>query len=562
MDQSIERGIDLGVRAQESSVRMIFAPGEQLRMPPYQRSYSWEAKEANELLTDLIDSAETGTPHFVGAIVLIHGSENGVLEIVDGQQRLTTLTILLAVLRDLETDKARAAALHALIADDARPILGEGANWRLTLNHMDGPFFRDTIQTPGATRTLDKEPSEPVESESQQRMVRNASAFVSRIKDMTDEERRSLADMVMNHCALVRVVVGDKEQGFKVFRVLNTRGKEPDAHDIIKTELFQRARFSDEEASAYSERWAEHEAALGGSAFDDLLRQIRSIYDKSGKGELISAFPKAVLSRVEPRKFLDDVLPRYVEAYRLITTGEVQDGPNAKIISDKLNQMRALDQNSWRAPALKFLVERGASDQKAPEFFSLLERLSYVIMLVISERDQRNRRFNKVVDAISSDRVLFAKNGPFAIDRSEAKKTRERMLGRFATFGQRRAMALRLNAALEGGVTYPPESDATVEHVLPRNIHEESHWLTVWPDPAKRREQCDTLGNFVLLTHKVNQKADRQDYRAKKEVYFNGGGGMDFALTRDLQDQDAWTADVVRKRTDMLVDILCDEWGI
>ena len=555
----MDQNIDLGVRAQESSVRAIFAPGERLQMPPYQRSYSWETREANELLGDLIDSVKTGTPHFVGAIVLIHGAENGVLEIVDGQQRLTTLTILLAVLRDLEPDKARAAMLHALIADEARPMLGEGANWRLTLNHMDGPFFRESIQTPGATRNLDKEPGE---SESQARMVRNAAAFAKRIESMSDDTRRALADVVMNRCALVRVVVGEKDQGFKVFRVLNARGKEPDAHDIIKTELFQRAKFTDEEASAYAERWSEHEAALGGSAFDDLLRQIRSIYDKSGRGELVSAFPKAVLSKVDPRTFLDEVLPRYVNAYQLITTGEVQDGPNATIVSDKLNQMRALDQSSWRAPALKFLVERGVSDPKAPEFFTRLERQAFIIMLVVTDRDQRNRRFNKVMDAITNDRTLFAKSGPLSVDRSDARKARERMLGRFATFAQRRAMALRLNAALEDGLTIPPESDATVEHVLPRNIHEDSHWLTVWPDPAKRREQCDTLGNFVLLTHKVNQKADRQDYRAKKDVYFNGGGGMDFALTRDLQDQHAWTADVVRKRTEMLVNILCEAWGI
>ncbi|MAB10522.1 DUF262 domain-containing HNH endonuclease family protein [Hyphomonas sp.] len=559
MDTAMDQNIDLGVRAQESSVRAIFAPGERLQMPPYQRSYSWETREANELLGDLIDSVKTGTPHFVGAIVLIHGAENGVLEIVDGQQRLTTLTILLAVLRDLEPDKARAAMLHALIADEARPMLGEGANWRLTLNHMDGPFFRESIQTPGATRNLDKEPGE---SESQARMVRNAAAFAKRIESMSDDTRRALADVVMNRCALVRVVVGEKDQGFKVFRVLNTRGKEPDAHDIIKTELFQRAKFTDEEASAYAERWSEHEAALGGSAFDDLLRQIRSIYDKSGRGELVSAFPKAVLSKVDPRTFLDEVLPRYVNAYQLITTGEVQDGPNATIVSDKLNQMRALDQSSWRAPALKFLVERGVSDPKAPEFFTRLERQAFIIMLVVTDRDQRNRRFNKVMDAITNDRTLFAKSGPLSVDRSDARKARERMLGRFATFAQRRAMALRLNAALEDGLTIPPESDATVEHVLPRNIHEDSHWLTVWPDPAKRREQCDTLGNFVLLTHKVNQKADRQDYRAKKDVYFNGGGGMDFALTRDLQDQHAWTADVVRKRTEMLVNILCEAWGI
>ena len=555
----MDKGMDLGVRAQESSVSVIFAPGEQLQMPPYQRSYSWGINEANELLGDLVDAVETGTPHFVGAIVLIHGEESGVLEIVDGQQRLTTLTILLAVLRDLEADKARATALHTLIADDARPMLGESANWRLTLNHMDGPFFRDAIQTPGATRNLDKEPGE---SESQQRMIRNAAAFAGKIREMSEEDRRALADVVMNRCALVRVVVGDKDQGFKVFRVLNTRGKEPGAHDIIKTELFQRARFTDREAATYAERWAEHEAALGGSAFDDLLRQIRSIYDKSSRGELVSAFPKAVLSKVDPRTFLDEVLPRYVEAYRLITTGTVEEGPHAKIISDKLNQMRALDQNSWRAPALKFLVERGVNDPVAPDFFTRLERLAFIIMLVVSDRDQRNKRFNKVMDAIQNDRSLFSKNGPLSIDRSDSKKARERMQGRFATFGQRRAMALRLNAALEGGVTIPPESDATVEHVLPRNIQEDSHWLNVWPDPAKRREQCDTLGNFVLLTHKVNQKADRQDYRAKKDVYFNGGGGLDFALTRDLEAQDAWTPDVVRRRTEHLVDILCEAWGI
>ncbi len=549
--------MDLGVRAQESSLSGIFAPGERLCMPPYQRSYSWGATEALDLLGDLLESAESGQPHFVGAIVLIAGDENGMLEIVDGQQRLTTLTILLAVLRDLERDKARAAALHALIADDARPMLGEGASWRLTLNHMDGPFFRDAIQAPGATRNLDKEPGE---SESQQRMVRNAAAFKESIAKLSDTERHALADTVVKGCALVRVVVRDKDQGFKVFRVLNTRGKEPDAHDIIKTELFQRARFNVEEANTYAEQWSEHEAALGGGGFDDLLRQIRTIYDRSGKGELVSGFQKSVLSKVEPRKFLDEVLPRYVIAYRLITTGFVEGGMKEQVIADKLNQMRALDQNTWRAPALKFLVERGLEDPMAPEFFRQLERLSYMIMLILHDREQRNKRFNKVIEAMGSDRLLFAKNGPFVVARDETKKTRERLLGRFATFGQRRAMALRLNAVLEDGKTIPPELDATVEHVLPRNVHDDSHWMIVWPDPAKRREQCDTLGNFVLLTHKVNQKADRLDFRAKKEVYFNGGGGQEFALTRDLEDQDAWTADVVKKRTEHLADILMKEW--
>lgn len=438
-------------------------------------------------------------------------------------------------------------------------MLGEAASWRLELNHMDGPFFRHMIQTPGATLSLDGESGE---SDSQRRMVQNARTLLKRVRELSDEDRRELADVTINRCALVRVVVNNKDQGFKVFRVLNTRGKEPGAHDIIKTELFQRSKFTTKEAATYSEQWAEHEAVLGGSAFDDLLRQIRSIYDKSSKGELITGFLKNVIPKVTARGFLDELLPRYVEAYKIITTARVEKGPHAKLISDKLNQMRALDQTSWRAPALKFLVEQGVEHEDAPEFFTKLERLSYIVMLVLTDRDQRTKRFNKVNENIGNKRALSGRGSPFNISKDESRRAFDRMLGRFATFGQRRSMALRLNAALDGGFTIAPQSDATVEHVLPRNISDDSHWMIVWPDPAKRREQCDTLGNFVLLTNKVNQKADRMDYRAKKDVYFNGGGGQDFALTRDLVDQDAWTSEVVRKRTERLAEILMMEWQL
>lgn len=549
----------LGVRAQESSLSEVFAPGEKLRMPPYQRSYSWGESEALDLLEDLHQATTEQIPHFIGAVVFVHGEDAGTLEIVDGQQRLTTLTILLCVLRDLEADKTRAAAIHALIADDARPILGEGANWRIALNYQDGAFFRDTIQRPGATLALD---SDPGESESQTRMLANASAFHKELRALSAEQQRNLAEIVMKGCALVRVVVDNKDQGFKVFRVLNTRGKEPGAHDIIKTELFQRAKFTSSDAARYAERWAEHESTLGGNAFDDLLRQVRTIFDRNTRGDIVAAFQKGSLAKIDARKFLDEILPAYVRAYHQIETAQLDEGPRSEEIANSLHQMRALEQHNWRAPALHFLAERGAEDAAAPEFFSSLERLSYVLQLLGFDRDQRSRRFARVTEAVRNDRVLLSKTGPFAISKDEGRKTRERLIGRFATFGQRRSIALRLNAALAGGRTIPPESDATVEHVLPRTIPEDSHWLNTWPDATKRREQCDTIGNFVLLTTKVNQKADRLDYRAKKEIYFNGGGGQEFALTRDLMQQDAWTPEIVRKRTEKLAGILADAWGI
>ena len=550
-----------GITSRETTIGSLFSPGEALAMPPYQRSYSWGDKEAVDLLGDLRDATEADDSHFIGAIVVVRSESESSAEIVDGQQRLTTLTILLAVLRDLEEDTAEAEKIHALIGDLGRPMLGEEARWRLSLNHIDGPFFRATIQEPGATlSTLD----EPGESESQRRMTRNAAAFLRELKLMSEEERRKLTETVTNRCAVVRVTVADRDAGYKVFRVLNTRGKEPNAHDIIKTDLFERAGFSVSEADEQSRIWAEHEALLGGSAFDDLLRQIRFIYDKSIRGDLVSGFRKSALGRIPPRKFLSELLPKYVLAYSEINTGSIELGPDADAIQAHLHRLRSLDHHSWRAPAIFYLATRRDNPDGAEEFFRGLERLGFILQLVVPNREQRNKRYRRVIDAIDARGRdnFFGRGGPFVVNKDEARKVRERLTGRFATFGQRRALALRLNAALDGGETIEPGADATVEHVLPRNPDQNSHWMTIWPNAKARRELCDTIGNFVLLPHSVNQKADRMTYQEKKKVYFNGSGGAHFALTQDLEHEDLWTADTVRRRTERLADMLCRDWDL
>lgn len=557
MNKPLDRDVQ-GIGSEPLRIRDLFAPGERLCMPPYQRSYSWGEREAMALLADLIDCAEDGSTHFIGAIVVNLRGKTGLQEIVDGQQRLTTLTILLAVLRDMEPKAQRAEALHTLIADRAQPETGESVVWRISLNHLDGAFFRAHIQTPGqAARTED----DPGDSESQRRISTVAASYLRELGRLDADTRRALAETIADRCTLVRVSVRDRDMGYKVFRILNTRGKEPNAHDIVKTELFERADFDVREADTYATLWSDYEARLGGSAFDELLRQIRALYDRAPKGDLIAGFRKTVLNRISPQELLTELLPRYVRAYEEISTGRVEFGEASTEVGDYLNRMRALDHQGWRAPALKYLVERRTDEARAPEFFRRLERLAYVLQLIVHKRDQRDKRYRRVIDALHAERQLFSANGPLAITPDEARRVRERLLGRFATFNQRRAMALRLNAALADGQTLPPEADATVEHVLPRNPDPASHWLTTWPDPAKRREYCDTLGNFVLLPHELNQQADRMDYRDKKKVYFNGNGAP-FALTRDLADQDAWTAEIVRHRTERLAEILCRHWDL
>src|SRR5688572_4225864 len=98
------------IRAFQLPINKIFSDDYILSIPPYQRPYSWGKEQIEELLTDFNDSLngtvevnDNTSPYFLGSIVLINSSESQRhYDIVDGQQRLTTLCILLAVLRHLE----------------------------------------------------------------------------------------------------------------------------------------------------------------------------------------------------------------------------------------------------------------------------------------------------------------------------------------------------------------------------------------------------------------------------------------------------------------------------
>jgi hypothetical protein len=542
--------------ANESTLADLLRPGIKMIMPPYQRSYSWEKAEARDLLNDLLEATETSNSHFVGAIVLVR-DEAGDLLIVDGQQRLTTLTILLSILRDLETDQARSDALHQLIADEGGALLGGGLTWRISLNHIDGPYFREAIQTRGATLKNDIHPND---GQSQQRMFDNCDALIKAAKLMSTEQRRALVETILERLMLVRVIVPDWDNGYNVFKVLNTRGKAPNSHDIIKTELLARSNLTTQEANAYSRKWSEYETRLGGSGFDDLLNQIRVLNSRNASADP-SGFRKAVLSKVDARVFLQEKLPAFVQAYDVISKGNPNFGERDDELKIIMNHLRLIDHLLWRAPALRYIVNESGDPDQRIMFFKKLERFAFIMMLVVPDRKHRLRRYDRIASAIDNPRVLFGARGPLSITKDEARKAAARLVGRFGSFGQRRAIALRLNAEIEGGISLGPDHGATVEHVLPRNLPEGSPWHNSWLGHTNHRDLCETIGNFVLLSSKDNENADNGSFEDKKALYF-ANGEPEFALTRDVKDHLNWTPDAVRTRSQQLADILISAWEL
>lgn len=141
------------------------------------------------------------SPYFLGSIVLIKDPQNPEADVVDGQQRLATLTILLSVLRDLAVPQI-GAAIHNYVCQTGDPIKGTLDVFRLTPRERDADFFRTAIQANAATASL---PNARQFRDARARIVENAAFLRDRLKEFSEDQRRRLMMYIAQRCYLVVV---------------------------------------------------------------------------------------------------------------------------------------------------------------------------------------------------------------------------------------------------------------------------------------------------------------------------------------------------------------------
>ena len=137
--------------AGEYPLRKVFSADFEFAIPDYQRPYSWGNEQALQLLDDLEASVDRDTedPYFLGSVVLVKDGASPASEVIDGQQRLTTLSIILGVLRDLTTDAESRSELVDFVLEPGKIMAGTKPKPRLTLRKRDASFFEEFVQTEG-----------------------------------------------------------------------------------------------------------------------------------------------------------------------------------------------------------------------------------------------------------------------------------------------------------------------------------------------------------------------------------------------------------------------------
>ncbi|HEX8387678.1 MAG TPA: DUF262 domain-containing HNH endonuclease family protein [Sphingomonas sp.] len=553
--------------AHEKHVAQLFGNEYEFHIPAYQRPYAWKPEQADELVDDLLSfmQAQPGpinaiAPYFLGSIVLIKEDGKPRADVVDGQQRLTTLTILLSTLRALLPPE-RAVEITPYVMQPENVITGLKKQPRLQVRERDQAFFEEHVQKDGGFAKLLE--AAGVLPDAQGRMRDNARLIHERLSALTQDDRERLAGFVLTRCFLVAVSTPDLESAYRIFSVMNSRGLGLSAGDILKAELV--GKIPPSERDAYTKMWEDVEERLGRDAFVDLLGHIRMIARKQKpKATLLKEFVEHVASGRDPRDVIKATVVPLAEWHRQITEEAYNSAANAAAVNERLRWLNRLEFSDWLPPALAFLQRRGGDAAETALFFGKLERLAYAMMIDRWGVWDRIERFSRVTKAIEQGRLVIA-NKSLALSPDECKRTRKVLNGPIyeeLSARARSTLLLRLDALLSGGGATYDHAIVTVEHVLPQNPAAGSKWLSWFNDEEVRRDRTHRLGNLALLTRKKNSAASNYEFNKKKEAYFLKDGVSPFPLTTQVIEHVRWTPEVVDARQKKLLRAFVKHWEL
>lgn len=555
--------------AKEQSLAKIFSDDYVFTIPGYQRPYSWGRDQTQELLDDLLGALAVApaqlsdaAPYFLGSIVLIKGDASPEATVVDGQQRLTTLTLLLSAVRATVHDGAVQTGITKRIYEHGDVVSDTQARYRLLLRERDRDFFRQYVQHENGLQALAL--LNTVLPDAQTRLRNNAQVFMDGLAKLSQAELVRLVQFVITRCYLVTVATPDLDSAYRIFGVLNSRGLDLSATDILKAEIIGGVEATLREL--YTERWEDEEECLGRDEFNELFSHIRMVYRKAKpQSTLLKEFKEHVDPTRQPMLFVDNVLLPMAQALKELRDADYASQYHAEQVNEHLRWLNRLEFKDWIPPALAFFVKHRQQPDVVLTFFRDLERLAYSLLVRKAGVNERIERFSALTAAVQAGSDLVALTSPLQLSPEEQQQVFDALSGPLYETHSSRALALlllRLDRLLSDGSAQYQHDVVSVEHVMPQQPAPNSQWLSWLSEQSSHQLWVNRLGNLALLSRRKNSSASNRDFEWKKSSYFTKEGVSAFALTTQVLQHDEWTDSVMQQRQDVMLSKLESHWRL
>jgi len=577
-------------------------------IPRYQREYTWSTSQWEELFDDLNEN-EPG--YFLGSIICIDLSADAIrtrtLEVVDGQQRLTTLSLLFAALypqlqklgaNDESVQDELSTLRKKLILKDNKAVM------RLTLQKQNNNLedYAWVINKIGLLNTADK-----VQNSGNRKIVRAYRYFEKRIDTLIegDNKKELLFDFLnkVYEACLVKIEVGNHSDAYTLFETLNNRGAPLTAVDLIKNKLLSQLEKSDAgNIEHHFEEWNQLITQLG----DDYSIQERFFrqYFNAFKNELATPF-KSEDSKSDQLASIatkSNLIPIYE---KLINEDPKEFLKKLHAASDCYSQILLIEPNT-NNPRLEEAFKNIDHVQAAPAYVLLMHlillkdkyelsdiHILKIATLLVSFFVRRNvtdtpptraitRLFMKIIDqlhSLKSDEVYSSVLNQLKSESTSDDIFREKLAGpiyeenpgiaRFILcYLAEKAMTLENNVDLwiQDGKQYR----WTIEHIFPQGQNIPQSWIDMIANGDQvqasdyQKEYVHKLGNLTITAY--NSSLGNKSFIEKRDRTNKDNRPIGFKnkliLNAELENAEAWTIPQIEERTGRLVNQVMSEFDI
>ncbi len=536
------------------------------RIPEYQRPYVWENDQVTELLDDVMQARNSNpeSQYFLGSMVLSKNpKEEGTTkydeyDLLDGQQRLTTLFLITAVVRDLtpKTNASRLKTCYETIYQMANPDDNIPERLRIVFDIRDQvkDFINEYVKAEGGT-TKEDELKLNVANQDEDISIRNMSTAILTIREFfSNNHIDDFFPYLRSNVLMIYVSADELEDAFRLFMVMNSRGLKLRNSDILKSDNLSKIKDNVKRLDC-AKKWEETENYFA-EDFDAFLSHLRTImvkqkaavsllkefedniynpttYDRTTKTK--TKLPTLLNKGEETFEFID----KYKKYYEQLFDNVNYDLTGSFELYNLLQLMKkGFEADFWIAPLLRF-YDKFKTD-KLINFIKALDNKFANNWLIGSTPTKRIENVNTIIQTIDDAKTPndVLQNACLTIDTKDLLDTLEgNIYGRRAA----RYVLLKLDLLYHGHTTkFEMPETISIEHILPQNPYDDSQWKKDFTD-IQREEWTNKLGNLVLISRRKNSAQGNKDYADKKDKYFKNNVELFSNSVRIYNHYPTWT---------------------
>ena len=539
------------MKASETKLQPIIEGTKQYVVPLFQRSYDWNKKEWEVLWNDIIELCETNNPrtHFIGSIVTMPtiSVPEGVTKylLIDGQQRLTTIFILLSLLRD-----------------NAKQIgqqeLAEEINNTLLVNPYKKDFDYFKLQSTQADRASFKKLifSESLDNQSN---ITNAYKFFEKKLKQSSLNIQAVKKIIVSNLSVVSIVLDLDDNPHLVFESLNAKGRPLTQSDLIRNYFIMKIHINEQE-EIYSQYWKPMQDNLG----ESLTEFIRHYLMKDGrqvKQSDVYFSLKDIVNKGNVLECLKDIAI-FAKYYQKLLCPEYEVNIN---IRRALNRLSRIEVTTAYPFLLNCYDDYSQKKITADEFVNILKTLeNFMIRRFVCNipTNQLNKIFPPLYSQVHSNGLGNFVDGMKSILQNKGypkdAEFKARLLDTKLYGAGDRAVKIKLILeSIEESYDHKEQvsfDDLSIEHVMPQTLTE--YWQNHLGDDWEITHELllHTIGNLTLTAY--NPELSNDDFESKRNWLSNSH----LEINKYFKDKSAWKKEDIEKRSQRLTEIVLSIW--